>query len=258
MLNYITKTKEMIRRFHSADIYWHDRLFQWTPFHQGFWGKVLRHRAIARIAHVSSSDEYLLDVGCGDKPFKKVFTVENHIGLEHKETVYRENKADLCGDIFDLPIPDDSINTVLCTEVLEHLEYPHQAIDEFHRVLKVGGFLIMTVPFVYPVHDKYDFFRYTPMGLEFMLKDSGFLVSKLEPLAGSGLTFAILLNVYLTDIGFFWTKWLYPIGLIFRPLVLLMTAAINLIGGIFEVVIPSRHHKMSVFSFNHLVLAIKP
>jgi hypothetical protein len=85
-----------------------------------------------------------------------------------------------------------------------------------------------------------------------MMSRHGLEVEKVEPLSGSGLTIAVLFNLYFLDIGFTWTKWLYPFGLVLRPLLLLCCFFVNLIGRLFEILIPSSH-----LSFDHLTIARK-
>jgi hypothetical protein len=58
--------------------------------------------------------------------------------------------------------------------------------------------------------------------------------------------------MYWFDFGFMWTKWLYPFGVILRPILLLFCFIVNVLGGIFEVIIPSKQ-----MSFNHLTIARK-
>ncbi len=50
------------------------------------------------------------------------------------------------GDIEAMPFPDGSFDTILCTEVLEHVPAPETALREFNRVLRPGGVLIGSVP----------------------------------------------------------------------------------------------------------------
>jgi SAM-dependent methyltransferase len=59
---------------------------------------------------------------------------------------------DLVCDITDIPEPDNSFDVILCTEVFEHLPNPADALDEFTRLLKPGGQLILTAPFASLVH----------------------------------------------------------------------------------------------------------
>lgn len=59
---------------------------------------------------------------------------------------------DIASDITAIPAPDSSFDTILCSEVLEHLPEPTHALDEFARLLKPGGMLVLTAPFASLVH----------------------------------------------------------------------------------------------------------
>lgn len=241
------------REIQQRDILLTDKFLSRTPFHSGYWVRIRIDNAIAE--HANLAHGVLLDVGCGLKPFEKDFSpyVEKYIGLEYSpESGYRGNKADICGDAGYLPLADGSVDTILCTEVMEHVPHPEKTIEEFARVLRPGGTVITTAPFFYPIHDAYDFFRYSPDGLAAMMKRHGLTVEKVEPLSGTAVTLAAMLNLYWYDIGFIWTKWLYPIGLIFRPILWLMCFIVNVLGGIFEKLLPSKQ-----MSFNHLTIAKK-
>jgi len=90
-----------------------------------------------------------------------------------------------------LPFLDSSFDALLCTEVLEHLPNPTQALIEMRRVMKPGGVGLFTVPFVFHYHpDPGDFQRFTPEGLRAALVRAGFTV---EFLAGVGGKFVALL-----------------------------------------------------------------
>lgn len=223
------------------------------PFSSGFWCRKRINKAIDLAA--PHAHGVMLDVGCGDKPYQKAFEpfVTQHLGIEYSpDSAYRGCRADAFGDAMRMPFGDNSIDTVLCTEVLEHLPDPKQAIDEFARVLKPNGVVITTAPFFYPIHDRLDFFRYSPDGIATLMKQNGLDVELVKPLSGTGVTLALLVNIYWFEIGFMWTKWLYPLGVILRPVLLLLCFVINIIGGILEVILPSRQ-----MSFNHLTIARK-
>lgn len=244
---------ETFRRIQQKDIIWTDRFLSKTPFHPGYWARKRLDDAVA--AHAGSAHGVLLDVGCGAKPFEKILIphVEKYIGLEYSpESGFRGNKADFCGDAALLPLAEESVDTILCTEVMEHLPNPEKTIEEFARVLKHDGTIITTAPFVYPIHDAYDFFRYSPAGLAAIMERYGLTVETVKPLSGTAVTLALMCNIYWYDIGFIWTKWLYPFSLILRPLMWLVCFVINLIGGSFEFLLPSQH-----LSFNHLTIARK-
>ena len=61
-------------------------------------------------------------------------------------------RIDLVSDIVTIPAPDSSFDAILCSEVLEHVPEPTHALDEFVRLLKPGGTLILTAPFGSNVH----------------------------------------------------------------------------------------------------------
>jgi len=241
----------IFRKFHQNDIVWTDRYLGRTPFHPGFICRKRIDDAIYANAHFYHG--VLLDVGCGIKPYKKIFEpfVTKYLGLEYSpDSGYLGNLSDFCGDAAALPLADNCVDTILCTEVMEHIDNPERTISEFSRVLRPGGMILTTAPFVYPVHDKYDFFRYSPDGLAAIMKRHGFEVELIEPLSGTAATLALLFNLYWFNIGFIWTKWLYPVGVLLRPLLWLLCFVFNVIGIIFEKIVRSDH-----LSFNHLTIA---
>jgi SAM-dependent methyltransferase len=76
----------------------------------------------------------------------------------------------LIGDAHCLPFGDDSMDLVVSKDTLEHFLEPWVVVQEVHRVLKIGGHLIIWVPFMHPFHGD-DFYRYSPLGLSHMLRD---------------------------------------------------------------------------------------
>ncbi|MFK2903230.1 class I SAM-dependent methyltransferase [Dyella ginsengisoli] len=126
----------------------------------------------------------VLDVGCADR------WIEAHcpygiqyIGLDYPatgKTLYSA-RPDLFADATRLPLPDASVDAVLCFEVLEHLLDHQAALEQFSRVLKPAGTLLLSMPFLYPVHDApHDYQRLTEFGLKRDLSRAGFKVIRLE------------------------------------------------------------------------------
>jgi len=121
----------------------------------------------------------VLDVGCGAQPYRMLFlqattyigidTIDAkvHFGYEIPDTRYFK------GDQW--PVEDSSVDFVLCTETLEHIEKPEVLLGEAFRCMKTGGTLLLTVPFAARWHFiPYDYWRFTPSGLERLLARAGF------------------------------------------------------------------------------------
>jgi SAM-dependent methyltransferase len=69
------------------------------------------------------------------------------------------------------------VDTVLCTQVIEHVRDPQSLLRESARVLRVGGHLILSAPLMNVVHEPpYDYFRFTPYGLRLLFENAGFEV----------------------------------------------------------------------------------
>lgn len=79
---------------------------------------------------------------------------------------------DIVGDICDHHFVEGSFDVVVLSEVLEHLHSPHRAIERIHASLRPGGVLLLTAPFLLPIHERpHDYFRYTRYGLELLLRE---------------------------------------------------------------------------------------
>ncbi len=148
----------------------------------------------------------LLDIGCGQKPYKKMLEtyVSEHIGVDHPATLHDTSQIDLFGLAYDVPVSDQSFDTAICTAVLEHLEEPELALRECFRVLKPGGMAIYSVPFIWHVHEApRDFYRYSKYGLQYLFEKVGFEIVEIKALSGFWFTFGQLLvyNLYRFNIG---------------------------------------------------------
>ncbi len=146
----------------------------------------------------------LLDAGCGEMPYKKVilenFEVKEYVGLDIEGALNYNAavKPDFEWDGVEMPFEDNTFDTVLATEVLEHCPYPLVFLKEVNRVLKPNGRLIFTVPFLWSLHEiPHDEHRYTPFALNRLFDDAGFKASNIKPLGGYDASLAVMLGLWI-------------------------------------------------------------
>jgi len=123
----------------------------------------------------------MLDLGCGTRRYESIFrsSVDAYIGLDWPEIEDRA-RPDVVADAMCIPLMTRSIDTVLATELMEHLSSPQTFLTEVARVLCDGGTLILSVPFMEPLHEEpRDYYRFTPYGLRVLLEQNGFSIRQL-------------------------------------------------------------------------------
>lgn len=138
---------------------------------------------LARHRDVLGGD--LLDAGCGNQPFAVWYggLVRRTVALDAAPL----EGVSVVGYADQLPFRPASFDSVLCTEVLEHVTDAERACREMFRVLRPGGHVIVTVPYLYPTHEaSYDFRRFTHYGLRSLLERHGFEVVDLDAKGGPG------------------------------------------------------------------------
>lgn len=157
-----------------------------TPLHPQY--LIKKHYAVTIEYTKRYARGVLLDVGCGRMPYRKEIEplVTKYIGLDHPEAsrLYQNArvKPDIYADANSIPSKNNTYDTVVLFEVLEHVPYAMDVLPELYRVLKPGGYLIGSIPFMYPIHDRgFDFARYTEDALKLMLKKSGFSIKAVIP-----------------------------------------------------------------------------
>jgi SAM-dependent methyltransferase len=119
-----------------------------------------------------------LDIGCGLRPYQHFCRSAEYIGLELDSEQHRKAKrADCYYDGRRIPFSDAEFDSVISSQVLEHVFNPDEFLSEIHRVLKPGGKILLTVPFLWDEHEApFDYGRYTSYGLLFLFKKHGFEV----------------------------------------------------------------------------------
>ncbi len=116
----------------------------------------------------------VLDIGCGHRPYRELFPGSQYLGMDMPVSYGEGSSPDAWASAAALPFADGSFDCVVCTEVLEHLEDPARAVNEMRGVLRPGGCLLLSSPFIWPLHEQpRDFLRYTRFGLESLLMENG-------------------------------------------------------------------------------------
>jgi SAM-dependent methyltransferase len=142
----------------------------------------------------------LVDIGCGTSPYRAMTAahVKMHIGIDHPASPHGGQGVNVFAPAYATGLGDATVDTVLSTMVLEHLEEPQAAFNEAYRLLKPGGYLILSAPLYWHLHEApRDFFRYTKYGLSHLATTAGFAVVAVEPLAGFVVTFGQELTYFL-------------------------------------------------------------
>ena len=126
----------------------------------------------------------LLDLGCGQAPLYAMYRplVSEVTCVDWAEAPHIDHAADLGQP---LPFGDAAFDTVILSDVLEHVPDPALLWREMTRVLAPGGHIVMNVPFFYWLHaHPHDFYRYTRFALERFVAINGLALHVLQPLGG--------------------------------------------------------------------------
>lgn len=117
----------------------------------------------------------VLAIGAGGEVNSLLGQHAKNIGFDTVSFDIDEKRApDIQGDICTYEFAEGAYDAIVMSEVLEHVHSPHLAIGNIQRALKQNGKLILTTPFMLPIHEApYDYYRYTRYGLAFLLRDFG-------------------------------------------------------------------------------------
>lgn len=149
--------------------------------------KKLTRRNLEKFLEKYKTDKKVLDIGSGGSSYGRFFPNRLTVDIDP------DRNPEIVADAHTLPFEDNSFEVILCTEVLEHVRNPQQVINEFKRVLKPEGQVILTTRFIYPLHDiPNDFWRFTRYGLEELFKEWNILEIQDENLTFS--TLAVLMQ----------------------------------------------------------------
>lgn len=154
-----------------------------------------RHLWVERVLRNLPAGARILDAGAGPQQYRRFCAHLEYVSQDFAQYDGKGDSAalqvpdfvsanvDIVSDITAIPEPNSSFDSILCTEVLEHVPDPIAAVKEFSRLLKAGGLLILTAPFCSlthfsPYHFSTGFSRYW---YERHLSDNGFQILNIEP-----------------------------------------------------------------------------
>ena len=232
----------------------HSRWLRNSWLHPRYIGtRYIRDSLVRAIAYARGR---LIDIGCGRKPYEDLFraAVTSHVGIDWPVHLDR-SRADIVADALRLPIANCVADTVLATELMEHLPSPSDFLREIFRILRPDGAVIMTVPFLEPLHETpRDFFRFTPFSLRQLFGEAGFEVREVWPRGG---WWSVVVGSFLAQLVYDFANPTNAKGERRRPLVgafaLPVCAALQASGFVLDKV--SKH---SGYTLGYTIVAIRP
>ncbi|MFH1184746.1 MAG: class I SAM-dependent methyltransferase [Chloroflexota bacterium] len=159
----------------------------------GFYDRALRLHAKGK----------LLDLGCGKVPLYIAYRdyVTDNICVDWENTLHKSEHLDCQCDLTrDLPFGDEEFDTIVLSDVLEHVPEPEHLWKEMARILAGGGKILANVPFYYWLHEQpHDYYRFTEFALRRFVESSGLRLIQLE---SSGGTPEIVADIYAKHVKF--------------------------------------------------------
>jgi SAM-dependent methyltransferase len=148
----------------------------------------------------------VLDAGAGASKYRPLFAhcryeTQDFCQYEGALVKYTQPIDHVC-EITRIPLPDQSFDAILCTEVLEHVVNPMTVLAEFARLLKPGGKLLLTTPVGCWVHmEPYHYYAgYTPYWFEHWLPQYGLRLESLSSQGGPGRVAAVALERFYSQL----------------------------------------------------------
>lgn len=215
------------------------KILRHTPFHPQWLLGSSRGTAkwVARY-----SNGRVLDIGCADRWIQLHLPGScQYIGLDYPATGGQLYGAhpDVFADASRLPFQNESIDTVVMLEVLEHLRQPREALLEIARVVRREGRVLLSMPFLYPIHDApHDYQRYTPHGLKRELDYAGLSIDSLRPAMGSAESAGLIACLAMGGMALESIKRRHP-SAILVPFLLVAIPVVNLTARLAGLLLPS-------------------
>lgn len=201
---------------------WH---YQWLS------GRAINGGVRAGLAHIPAGAK-VLDVGCGTSPYRTWLPQEcQYTGMDIEGARAAPDITVKNGAAW--PVTDGAFDAVLCNQVLEHAQDVPHLLAEIRRVLKPGGLVVLSVPFIYGEHGlPHDYRRFTAAGLHAMLARDYDVIMQ-EKLGRMGTVLAVLLLnwVQMNLVRYRVLRFAQPLLL---PFWLVMALVVNVVGAVLD------------------------
>ena len=202
-------------------------------------------------AYAETAKGKFLDFGCGSKPYKLLFgQVTEYIGVDFENPGHSHEgePIDIFYDGKNIPIEDGQFDCAMATEVFEHVFNLPELLQELNRVLKTGGQLFLTCPFVWIEHEMpFDYARYTQFALKSELEKAGFDIVYFKKGGNFRTALAQLRTVYWadflsikTDVLLLKLPFFKPLRFFFEMIQTLVISFLNLTGLFSIFLFPNR------------------
>ncbi len=143
-------------------------------------GRIELRKQIKRYADLVRGQ--VLDVGAGNLPrYQDLFRFDKYVKMD----IEPGKNVDVVGRVEAIPFPNNTFDSIVCTQVLGDVYELSRAFSEFYRVLKPDGVILLTESLFDSLHDEpYDFWRFTKHSLRHLAEDANLLVETLEGRGG--------------------------------------------------------------------------
>jgi SAM-dependent methyltransferase len=185
----------------------------------------------------------VLDLGAGKMAWKTLLSAQARQYVSSDIETRHPDLNVVVDATSALPFRDESFTVVFCCCVLEHVPDPQKAVIEIFRVLETGGTAIISLPFVFQMHDApSDYYRFTKYGVEMLASSADFEVAEIVTIGGLFHLFfnipSVLMSVLLDECG---------LKRLIRPATSFWLGSARLLDGVFRLKEPFASNYIAVF-----------
>ena len=119
-------------------------------------------------------EQSCLDVGSGTAPYRNLIMKSLRVQNYYEMDIAPSESTSFVSSAEKIPLSSDSMDLIVSFDVLQHIQHYDKVLNEFFRVIKPGGLVILSVPFLYSECDFHDFHRWTFEGISAELSSRGF------------------------------------------------------------------------------------